>query len=899
MDSLIAIGTSAAYIYSIYGAIQTLLNNHFYEMYFESAGVILTLITLGKYLETVSKGKTSDAIKKLMGLAPKTARVMRDGIEVEIPTDEVVVDDVIIIRPGEKMPVDGVVIEGLTAVDESMLTGESLPVEKKLGDKIVGASINKNGSIKYKATKVGKDTALAQIVKLVEDAQGSKAPIARLADIISSYFVPIVISIAILSALAWFFIGAQPLSFALTIFIAVLVIACPCALGLATPTAIMVATGKGAENGVLIKSGESLETAHKLKTIVFDKTGTITEGKPKVTDIVTASYVDAKELLTIAASAEKGSEHPLGEAIVKGAEELNLTLKKVDNFKAIPGHGIEVIIDGKVALLGNKKLMDTSNITLGEFLEKSDSLASEGKTPMFIAVNGVINGIVAVADTVKPSSKQAIETLHKMGIKVAMITGDNKRTANAIAKQVGIDIVLAEVLPQDKAENVKRLQEDKTVKVAMVGDGINDAPALAQADIGIAIGSGTDVAMESADIVLMRSDLMDVPTAIQLSKRTIRNIKQNLFWAFAYNVIGIPVAMGVLHLFGGPLLNPIIAALAMSLSSVSVLTNALRLKGFKPLVGNSKSNLTADTSNNHISYSQITSVQTNHSHNAYKKAIAEQVKEDEKMIFLIPNADNTYVVLTEDNSLIGRIIPKSKPRYRVINETGKFIGYIDSVYNTWSDIINNIKNDDSPNNSGVLVDYPEKYDESIVLVPNDDYTFTVLTQNESFIGRLLPDGEIDYNVLNKCGKLIGRINSISNTWDSLLASMDQVSDVTRNYESFDSDIIESHVELEDSKDEQPVNIAESEVLNEKNAIDEPELVAEEKKKDDIIEKKVLSVSGMSCSHCERAITRALNEIGVNTVIADAKAGSVAIEYVESQVSIEEIKAKIVEAGYEI
>ena len=869
MDSLIAIGTSAAYIYSIYNAIQTLLNNHFYEMYFESTGVILTLITLGKYLETVSKGKTSDAIKKLMGLAPKTARVIKDEIEVEIPTDEVVVNDIIIIRPGEKMPVDGVVIEGLTAVDESMLTGESLPVEKKIGDKIVGASINKNGFIKYKATKVGKDTALAQIVKLVEDAQGSKAPIARLADIISSYFVPIVISIALLSAIAWFTIGAQPLSFALTIFIAVLVIACPCALGLATPTAIMVATGKGAENGVLIKSGESLETAHKLKTIVFDKTGTITEGKPKVTDIVTASDVDAKELLTIAASAEKGSEHPLGEAIVKGAEEQNLTLKKVENFKAIPGHGIEVIIDGKVAQLGNKKLMDTSNITLGEFLEKSDSLASEGKTPMFIAVNGVINGIVAVADTVKPSSKQAIEMLHKMGIKVAMITGDNKRTADAIAKQVGIDIVLAEVLPQDKAENVKRLQEDKTVKVAMVGDGINDAPALAQADIGIAIGSGTDVAMESADIVLMRSDLMDVPTAIQLSKRTIRNIKQNLFWAFAYNVIGIPVAMGVLHLFGGPLLNPIIAALAMSMSSVSVLTNALRLKGFKPLVGSAESYLTADISNNQISYSQIACAQTNNSHNTYKEGVDEQVKEDEKMIFLIPNVDNTYVILTEDNTLLGRIIPQSMPRYRVINENGKFIGYNDIVYNTWRDIINNIEHDNSQEPSGVLVDYPAKYDESIVLVPNDDDTFTVLTQNESFMGRLIPDGITKYNVLDKYGKIVGSINTISNTWNKLLASMEP-------------SIVENHEESTESKEIQPETVP----------------VVEEEK-DDTVQKTVLSVSGMSCSHCERAVTRALNEIGVDTVIADAKTGSVAIEYVKSQVSIEEIKAKIVEAGYEI
>lgn len=607
MDSLIAIGTSAGYLYSVYGMFRIFITSMEFEMYFESAGVILTLITLGKYLESVSKGKTSDAIKKLMGLAPKTARVIRNNIETEIPTDEVVVDDIIIIRPGEKMPVDGIVIEGLTAVDESMLTGESLPVEKKVGDNIVGASINKNGLIKYRATKVGKDTALAQIVKLVEDAQGSKAPIARLADVISSYFVPIVIGIALLSALAWFFIGAQTLTFALTIFIAVLVIACPCALGLATPTAIMVGTGKGAQYGVLIKSGESLETAHKIKTIVFDKTGTITEGKPKVTDIVTAENIDPQELLILAASAEKGSEHPLGEAIVLGATEQGFTLKKVDDFKAIPGYGIEVTIEDKNMLLGNKKLMENRNIAVGEFQEKSDRLASEGKTPMYIVINGVLSGIVAVADTVKPSSEQAIKTLHKMGIKVAMITGDNKRTAEAIAKQVGIDIVLAEVLPSDKADNVKRLQENKSVVVAMVGDGINDAPALAQADVGIAIGSGTDVAMESADIVLMRSDLMDVPTAIQLSKKTIRNIKQNLFWAFAYNTAGIPIAMGVLHLFGGPLLNPIIAALAMSFSSVSVLTNALRLRGFKPVSVNEKTAVVTSQAQN-INYSQVGAV---------------------------------------------------------------------------------------------------------------------------------------------------------------------------------------------------------------------------------------------------------------------------------------------------
>lgn len=582
MDSLISIGTAAAFLYSIFSVYQIMfLGNVDYVMYFESAAVILTLITLGKYLESVTKGKTSEAIKKLMGLAPKTAIIIRDNIEVEIPIDEVEVGDIVVVKPGEKMPVDGQVVSGTTLVDESMLTGESMPVEKAIGDKIIGASINKNGSIKYKATRVGKDTALAQIITLVENAQGSKAPIARMADIISSYFVPVVIVIAILSSLGWYLSG-ETMVFSLTIFISVLVIACPCALGLATPTAIMVGTGKGAEYGVLIKSGVALETAHKIQTIVFDKTGTLTEGKPKVTDIVTVEGMDEAYLLQIAASAEKGSEHPLGEAIVKGAEGRSLELMKVDKFKAIPGYGIEVTIDGNKILLGNRKLMVESEISLEKLEDISNKLAEEGKTPMYIAIENKISGIIAVADTVKENSKKAIERLHSMGIEVAMITGDNKRTAAAIARQVGIDRVLAEVLPEDKANEVKKLQAEGK-KVAMVGDGINDAPALAQADIGIAIGSGTDVAMESADIVLMRSDLMDVPTALQLSKKTIRNIKQNLFWAFGYNILGIPVAMGVLHLFGGPLLNPIIAALAMSFSSVSVLTNALRLKGFKPL----------------------------------------------------------------------------------------------------------------------------------------------------------------------------------------------------------------------------------------------------------------------------------------------------------------------------
>lgn len=582
MDSLIAIGTGAAFLYGIFATIMILLGEVSFanDLYFETAAVILALITLGKYLETLTKGKTSDAIKKLMGLAPKTAIVVRDGKEVEISIDEVVVGDTLIVKPGEKMPVDGLVLEGMTSVDESMLTGESIPVEKTAGDNIIGASINKNGTIQYKATKVGKDTALSQIIKLVEDAQGSKAPIAKVADIISGYFVPIVIGLAILSGLAWYF-GGQTGLFALTIFISVLVIACPCALGLATPTALMIGTGKGAENGVLIKSGVALETTHKLQTIVFDKTGTITEGKPKVTDIVVANGVKENELLALAASAEKGSEHPLGEAIVKGAEDRELTFMKTRSFSAIPGHGIEVTIDDKNLLLGNRKLMDDRNISLDSLENSSNQLASQGKTPMYIAMNGKIAGIIAVADTVKENSLKAIQKLHDMGIEVAMITGDNKRTAEAIAKQVGIDRVLSEVLPEDKASEVKKLQ-DEGRKVAMVGDGINDAPALAQADVGIAIGSGTDVAMESADIVLMRSDLMDVPTAVQLSKSTIKNIKQNLFWAFAYNTAGIPVAMGILFLLGGPLLSPIFAAAAMSFSSVSVLLNALRLKRFKP-----------------------------------------------------------------------------------------------------------------------------------------------------------------------------------------------------------------------------------------------------------------------------------------------------------------------------
>ncbi|WP_034537382.1 heavy metal translocating P-type ATPase [Carnobacterium inhibens] len=582
MDSLVALGTSAAFLYSLISTVAIGMGNTHLAMdlYYESAAVILTLITLGKYFEALSKGKTSEAIKKLMGLAPKQARIMRNGQEVDVAIDEVQVNDLIIVKPGEKMPVDGIVVEGNTSVDEAMLTGESIPVEKTAGDAVIGASINQNGTIKYKATKVGKDTALSQIIKLVEDAQGSKAPIAKLADIISGYFVPIVIVLAVISGLAWYIAGESGV-FALTIAISVLVIACPCALGLATPTAIMVGTGKGAEHGVLIKSGGALEKTHKIQTIIFDKTGTITEGKPEVTDIVAVNGMSEEELLILAASAERGSEHPLGEAIVHGAEKKDLSLFKTQTFNALPGHGIEVTIENQSLLLGNKKLMIDHGISIDTVETVSDTLAGEGKTPMYIAKDDQIVGIIAVADTVKANSLKAIEKLHKMGLEVAMITGDNKRTAQAIAKQVGIDRVLSEVLPEEKANEVKKLQAEGKI-VAMVGDGINDAPALAQADIGIAIGSGTDVAMESADIVLMRSDLMDVSTAVELSKATIKNIKENLFWAFGYNVLGIPIAMGLLHVFGGPLLNPMLAGAAMSFSSVSVLINALRLKRFKP-----------------------------------------------------------------------------------------------------------------------------------------------------------------------------------------------------------------------------------------------------------------------------------------------------------------------------
>lgn len=581
MDSLIAIGTSAAFLYGIYAIVKIAGGDtHFsMDLYFESGATILTLITLGKYLEAKTKGKTSEAIKKLMGLAPKKATIIVDGVEKVISIDEVKVGDVILVKPGEKLPVDGEIVEGTTTIDESMLTGESIPIDKNIGDKVFGASINKFGMFKYKATKVGKDTALAQIIKLVEQAQGSKAPIAKMADIISGYFVPTVITLAVISSIVWA-ISGKGLEFSLTIFIAVLVIACPCALGLATPTAIMVGTGKGAENGILIKSGVALEGAHKINTVVFDKTGTITEGKPKVTDIITKGLSE-DELLRYASSAEKGSEHPLGEAIVVAGVERGLELFEIESFKSVPGEGIVTLINDKNILIGNNKLMKNNNIDINSVENDVKLLASQGKTPMYMVIDGTLAGVIAVADTLKANSKKAVEALHKLGIEVVMLTGDNEKTAQAIAKEVRIDKVVSDVLPGDKANEVKRLQ-DEGKNVAMVGDGINDAPALAMANIGIAIGSGTDVAIESADIVLMRSDILDVVGAIQLSKATIKNIKENLGWAFGYNTLGIPVAMGILYAFGGPLLNPMIAAFAMSFSSVSVLLNALRLKRFKP-----------------------------------------------------------------------------------------------------------------------------------------------------------------------------------------------------------------------------------------------------------------------------------------------------------------------------
>lgn len=579
MDSLIAVGTLSSVVYGIF-AITKIKNGHEHmamELYFESAAVILTLITLGKYLESLSKGKSSQAIKELMELSPKIATVRRGKKELQVKSELVQIGDTVIVKPGEKFPVDGTVTLGTTSVDESMLTGESMPVTKNIGDKVIGATVNKNGYIEYTAEKIGEDTAISQIIKLVEEAQGKKAPIARLADVISAYFVPAVILLAIIAAAGWKIAGESN-DFCITIFISVLVIACPCALGLATPTAIMIATGQGAKNGILIKGGEVLENAHKINTVVFDKTGTITEGIPVVTDI-SANGMNENDLLLYAAAAEKLSEHPLGDSIVKEAHGRNITIPEAENFESISGMGIKAVVSGKQVIIGNEKMMNEYKIK-DDFISQITTFANQGKTAVICAVDGKAAGIIAISDQIKETSRSAVSKLENKGINTVMLTGDNKQTALTIAGYAGIKNVIYEVLPEDKAAEIKKIQESGKI-TAMVGDGINDAPALAQSDVGIAIGSGTDIAIESADIVLMNGSLEGVNTAIKLSHATIRNIKQNLFWAFGYNILGIPIAMGLLHIFGGPLLNPMIAAAAMSLSSVSVLSNALRLRNFK------------------------------------------------------------------------------------------------------------------------------------------------------------------------------------------------------------------------------------------------------------------------------------------------------------------------------
>ncbi len=569
MDVLIAMGTTAAYFYSIYNAFFAPHEGMMKELYFESSAVIITLILFGKYLEAVAKGRTSEAIKKLMGLQAKTARVIRDGREEDIPIEEVVPGDVIVVRPGEKIPVDGRILEGDSAVDESMLTGESLPVEKTAGDHVVGATINRFGTFRLEATRVGKDTVLSQIIKMVEDAQGSKAPIQKIADRVSGVFVPVVLAIALVTLLAWYLIAGD-LTGGIVSAVSVLVIACPCALGLATPTAIMAGTGKGAENGILIKGGEHLEMTYRLNAVVLDKTGTITKGQPEVTDVIPLGSMDRGELLRMAAAAEKNSEHPLGEAIYEQGKKESGTVPEAEQFAAIPGKGVRAVVEGRQIYIGTRKLMQEAGIDTGSAENVIAGLEDDGKTAMLMAADSRLEAVIAVADTLKESSKDAIDELKKMGIEVYMITGDNKRTASAIAKQAGITNVLAEVLPEDKAEEVGKLKK-QGMKVAMAGDGINDAPALVAADIGIAMGTGTDVAIEAADITLLRGDLMLIPAAIRLSKMTMRKIKQNLFWAFIYNIIGIPVAA-----FG--LLNPMIAGGAMAFSSVSVVTNSLRLR---------------------------------------------------------------------------------------------------------------------------------------------------------------------------------------------------------------------------------------------------------------------------------------------------------------------------------
>ncbi|HEM5465591.1 copper-translocating P-type ATPase [Streptococcus suis] len=586
MDSLIAVGTGAALVqgllmiaFFLMGK-EVAMHGHHPELYFESAAVILTLITLGKYFEARAKGQTSEAIKKLMDLAPKTAQVLRNGQEIQVPIEEVVVGDQVIVRPGQQIPVDGQVLEGQTRVDESMLTGESLPVKKALGDNVFGGTLNQQGAITMQATKVGRDTTLSQIIRLVEEAQGSKAPIAKLADQVSAIFVPVVMVLALLSGLAWYFLGQESWIFSLSIIIAVLVIACPCALGLATPTAIMVGTGKGAENGLLFKSGQAIETLQGVNTIVFDKTGTITEGKPQVTDIHLLSTKNREQVLQLAASSEQFSEHPLAQALLQAAQTEKIDLLPATDFQALSGRGLSVAIAEQTIYLGNERLMWEQGIDVSKGRAVAETFAHQAKTPVFLASQQELLAVIAIADKVKETSRQAVQALQTMGLEVVMLTGDNEKTAQAIAKEVGIEQVVSQVMPDDKANQVKFLQEQgKTV--AMVGDGINDAPALAQAHVGLAIGSGTDIAIESADIVLMHSDILDVVKAVKLSQATMRTIKQNLFWAFAYNVIGIPIAMGLLHVFGGPLLNPMFAGAAMALSSVSVVLNALRLKTYK------------------------------------------------------------------------------------------------------------------------------------------------------------------------------------------------------------------------------------------------------------------------------------------------------------------------------
>jgi len=581
MDSLIFIGTAVAYFYSLVISILTFLGVKIEaHLYYESAALILVFISLGKYLEAITKGKTSEAIKKLIGLQPKEATIIKNNEEVKIPISEVKVGDIILVKPGEKIPVDGIVVDGYSGVDEKAITGESMPVEKKKGDEVIGATINKTGVLKFKATRVGKDTMLAQIIKIVEEAMGSKAPIQLLADKVSFYFVPSVIGIAIFAFVVWLLLG-QPLAFALTVFVAVLIIACPCALGLATPTAVMMGTGLAAKNGILIKSGKALEIARNLDIVIFDKTGTLTKGEPSVTDVIKIKNdINENLILQIAASVEKNSEHPLAQAIVNKAKEKKVNLSEVKNFQAIPGHGVWAELENKKILFGTRKLMIDNQIEPSLIEEKMVALENQGKTAMILAQDKNIIGIIAVADTLKDYSKEAVKMLHKMGKKVAIITGDNKRVGQAITEQVGIDKVLAEVLPQEKSAEIKKLQSEGNV-VAMVGDGINDAPALAQADLGIALGSGTDVAMETGEIVLIKDDLRDVVAAIDLSKYTLNKIKQNLFWAFFYNIVGIPLAAGILYPFTGWLLNPAIAAAAMAFSSVSVVSNALLMKRYE------------------------------------------------------------------------------------------------------------------------------------------------------------------------------------------------------------------------------------------------------------------------------------------------------------------------------